>query len=250
MKIVSFLSFTRGVGRSSLAANLAVLLAARGRSVALVDANLLDPSLHLFFGLADDEIEHGLNAFLTGQQPIEEVLHDLTPRRGPGTPGHLYLVPASPEVGEIMRVLKDGYDVDLLNNGLQRLSERFGPDLLLVETHAGLDDQVLNLMAISDAVEIVLHLAMQDYQGTAVMVEVAGRLGVPQVGLLLNEVPEIYDPDAVKKEVENKYNCEVIGMVPYCEQMTMLESGDLFVLQFPDHPVTKLLADIAERLDD
>ncbi len=249
MKTVSFHSFTRGVGRSNLAANLAVLLAARGRSVALIDANLLDPSLHLLFGLSDDEIEHGLNSFLTGQHSIEEVVHDLTPHRA-GAQGHLYLVPASPEVGEIMRVLRDGYDLDVLNTGLQRLGERLGPDLLLVESHAGLDDKVLNLMAISDEVQIVLHLARQDYQGTAVMVEVAGRLGVPKVGLLLNEVSDKYDPEAVKIEVQDKYKCEVTGIVPYCEEMTTLGSADLFVLRFPDHPVTRLLIQIADRLGE
>lgn len=248
MKTIVFHSFARGVGRSNLAANLAVLLAARGRAVALVDANLLEPSLHLLFSLVDEELDHCLNAFLLGQCSMRDAVHDLTPGRSAGDKGHLYLVPATPDVGEVMRVLRDGYDVDRLNSGLQALGDELKPDLVLVESHAGLDEQVLNLMAASDLTVIVLHLDKQDYQGTAVIAEVATRLGVPEVALLVNEVPPQYDLSGVKAEVADKYQCAVAGVVPYVEEITALGSGGLFVLRFPNHPVTALLAEIAERL--
>ena len=51
--IVTIHSFRRGVGKSSLIANLAVLLALQGRRVALIDTDFQAPSIHLFFGLSD-----------------------------------------------------------------------------------------------------------------------------------------------------------------------------------------------------
>ncbi len=248
MKTISFHSFVRGVGRSNLVANFAALLASRGRSVALIDANLLEPGLHILFGLADEDIHHSLNGFLLGQCSMCDAIHDLTPRRQSPGEGHLYLVPSDPDVSEVMRVLHQGYDVDRLNSGLQALTEECAPDLLLIDSHAGLDEQVLNLMAVSDMAAILLHMDQQDYQGTAVMTEVATRLGVPRVGLIVNQAPTMYDPAAVKAQVEETYKCEVLGVVPYTDVMTALGSGGLFVTRFPDHPLTSLLAEIADRL--
>jgi MinD-like ATPase involved in chromosome partitioning or flagellar assembly len=59
--IVTINSFRRGVGKSSIAANLAYLLALQGRRVALLDMDLQTPSAHLFFGLSDEELGTTLN---------------------------------------------------------------------------------------------------------------------------------------------------------------------------------------------
>lgn len=54
-------------------------------------------------------------------------------------------------------------------------------DLLLIDTHPGFKEATLLTIAISDMLMIVLRPDKQDYHGTAVLVEVAGRMAVPQV---------------------------------------------------------------------
>ncbi len=51
-----------GEGKSTIAANLAILEAQSGKQVILVDANLRDPQLHHYFELTND---HGLSGYLT-----------------------------------------------------------------------------------------------------------------------------------------------------------------------------------------
>jgi len=51
-----------GEGKSTIAANLAILEAQAGKQVILVDANLRDPQIHHYFDLAND---YGLSAYLT-----------------------------------------------------------------------------------------------------------------------------------------------------------------------------------------
>jgi len=51
-----------GEGKSTIAANLAILAAQSGKQVILVDANLRDPQLHHYFELTND---HGLSGYLT-----------------------------------------------------------------------------------------------------------------------------------------------------------------------------------------
>jgi len=63
MKIIPVASGKGGVGKRSLAANLAVLLAAKGK-VILVDADLGSSNLHLLLGMR--RIDKGIGSFLTG----------------------------------------------------------------------------------------------------------------------------------------------------------------------------------------
>jgi tyrosine-protein kinase len=62
-------------GKSTTAANLAVMLARRGRRVTLVDLDLRRPYLHKFFGL---EIQPGITDVALGRFRIEQVLHPIT----------------------------------------------------------------------------------------------------------------------------------------------------------------------------
>ncbi len=67
-----------GEGKSTLAANLAVVVAQSGRSVALVDADLRRPSLAAYFGL---DAGRGLSDVLAGRMPLHAALIPLAGER-------------------------------------------------------------------------------------------------------------------------------------------------------------------------
>jgi hypothetical protein len=46
------------------------------------------------------------------------------------------------------------------------------------------------------------------------------------------------DPEAVKQKVESAYGCRVAAVLPHCDEMMNLASEGLFVLRYPDHPLT------------
>lgn len=62
-KIISIHSFRGGTGKSNTTANLAALLAAEGRRVGVVDTDIQSPGIHVLFGMAGEQITHGLIDF-------------------------------------------------------------------------------------------------------------------------------------------------------------------------------------------
>jgi MinD-like ATPase involved in chromosome partitioning or flagellar assembly len=247
-KIISIHSFRRGTGKSTITANLAALLAIAGRRVGVVDADVLSPSLHWLLGVDESKIGCTLNSFLLDQQDIEQAAHDVTARLGVDIKGRLFLVPASDDALQIARVLRERYDTDRLNTGCQRLIDQLALDMLLVDTHAGLNQDSLAALAMSDALIIVLRLDQQDYQGTAVTVDVARRLEVPDLSLMVNMVPPGFQSIEVAIEVEHTYNCPVSAALPMSEELMTQPGSSLFVLEHARHPITTLLTQAAARL--
>src|ERR671938_1551777 len=118
--IISVHSFRGGTGKSNTTANLAALLAAGGRRVGVIDADIQSPGIHVLFGIAGEEVGPTLNDFLWGSSEIRDVAVDVTD--GPGdSGGRLFLIPSSMRPGEITRVLRDGYDPHRLTTGLRQL---------------------------------------------------------------------------------------------------------------------------------
>ena len=247
-KIISVHSFRGGTGKSNTTANLAALLAADGLRVGMVDTDISSPGIHVLFGLAEEDIKASLNDYLWGQCEIEQAAQEVTARLGAPIKGRLFLVPSSMKPGDIARILRESYDVGLLNDGYQRLLEELKLDVLMIDTHPGLNEETLLSIAISDALIIIMRPDSQDYQGTAVTVEVARKLDVPRLLMVVNKVPSSFNPSEVKARVEKTYNCEVAGVLPHSDEMMTLASSGVFVLRYPNHPVTAMLKQVANRL--
>ena len=248
-KIISIHSFRGGTGKSNTTANLASLLAATGRRVGVIDTDIQSPGIHVLFGLTADTIAHSLNDYLWGRCAIGEASHDVTARVNPPPPGRVMLIPASLQSGEIVSVLREGYDVSLLTIGFRTLITELALDVLLIDTHPGLNEETLFAIAISHTLVIILRPDQQDYEGTGVTLEVARSLEVPRTLVIVNNTPPAFDAAAIRTKVEQAYACEVAAVLPHAEEMMTLASNGLFVLRYPDHPLTALLKEVADQLD-
>jgi len=248
MSIVSVHSYRGGTGKSNTTANLAALLAANGRRVGVVDTDIQSPGIHILFGLEDKEIGHSLNDYLWGTCQIKQAAYDVTARLG-GTPrGAVFVIPSSMKAGDIARVLREGYDVGLLRDGFHEAIETLRLDLLMIDTHTGLNEETLLSIAISDTLVILLRPDQQDYQGTSVTVEVARKLDVPRLLMVVNKVPARFDVADVRARVQQTYACEVAAVLPHSEEMMALASSGIFVTRHPDHPITSALEHVARTL--
>lgn len=242
-KIISIHSFRRGTGKSVLTANFAALLAAQGQRVVVIDTNLESPSLHILFGLKENEFSYTLNQFLWKQCSIRQTLHDVTTRMGGSLPGQIFLIPASTEFEDTKRLLREGYDTGLLNYGCYELVEKLDIDFLLIDTHAGLYAETLASIAIAHTLAIILRLDRQDYQGTSVLIDLTRQIDIPPRRILIaNEVPLPFDFTRVKAELEKTYQCEVAAILPHAEELMTLESPHIFALLYPGHPLTLTLS--------
>ncbi len=246
-KIISVHSFRGGTGKSNTSANLTYLCALQGLRVGVVDTDIQSPGIHVLFGLDDQDMGRSLNDYLWGKCKIEDAAHDVTSTLGSQIKGKVFLIPSSIKAGEIARVLREGYDVGLLNDGFESLVKNLNLDMLIIDTHPGLNEETLLSIAISDTLVLILRPDQQDYQGTSVTVEVARKLGVPQMLLMDNKVPVML-MNEVKQRIEKLYNCEVAVVIPHTDELMTLASSGIFSLRYPDHPVTSLYKKMAERV--
>jgi septum site-determining protein MinD len=247
-KIISVHSFRGGTGKSNTTANISALLAARGLCVGVIDTDIQSPGIHVLFGLSEDDVPHSLNDYLWGRCNIEDAAMNMTARVGNPIAGTIYLVPSSMKTSDIARVLREGYDVGLLNDGYQRLIEKLHLDVLMIDTHPGLNEETLLSIAVSDALLIIMRPDSQDYQGTAVTIEVARKLDVPHMALVINKAPPSVDPKALKERAEKIFNCDVAAVLPHSDEMMVLASEGIFVLRYPGNAMTTTLRQVADKL--
>jgi MinD-like ATPase involved in chromosome partitioning or flagellar assembly len=247
-KIISIHSFRGGTGKSNTTANLAVLLAAQGKRVGVIDTDIQSPGIHVLFGLEDPEIGHSINDYLWDECDIRETAHDVSGNLGAEVSGKVFLIPSSLNGAEIARVLRDGYEVSLLNEGIQDLINELNLDFLMIDTHPGINEETLVSISISDVLLLILRPDQQDYQGTAVAVDIARQLYISNLMLLVNKVPDVFNRKDVKTKIERTYSAEVVGLLPHSDEMMALASEGIFVTRFPDHPITTTLKDVAEIL--
>lgn len=243
-KVISVHSFRGGTGKSNTTANIAALLAGQGMQVGVVDTDILSPGIHVLFGLVEEKMAHSLNDYLWGICNVEDAAIDITANLGSPVNGKIYLIPSSMKTGDIARILREGYDVGLLNDGYERLIKQLNLDFLLIDTHPGLNEETLLSIAISDVLLIVMRPDAQDFQGTAVTVEVARQLSVPLMRLIVNKTPQIFDSQMVKQRVENSLHCEVAAILPHSDEMMALASEGVFVMKYPGHPMVRLLKEV------
>jgi MinD-like ATPase involved in chromosome partitioning or flagellar assembly len=247
-KIISVHSFRGGTGKSNTTANLSALLAADGARVGVVDTDIASPGIHVLFNLDESEMVHSLNDYLWGKCSIEEAAHDVTGLIGGDIKGQIFLIPSSIKAGEIARILREGYDVGLLNDGFREVVDKLNLDYLLIDTHPGLNEETLLSIAISDALVIILRPDSQDYQGTIVTVDVAKKLGVPKMLMVVNKVPSTFDLEEVRARVEQTYEATVAAVFPHSDEMMTLASSGIFSIRYPDNVVTKAMRSLADQL--
>lgn len=249
-KIISIHSFRGGTGKSNTTANLAALLATQGKRVGVIDTDIQSPGIHVLFGLEGGTIGHSLNDYLWGRCTIGETAHDVSNNLGVEIAGKLFLIPSSIQTDAIVNVLREGYDVGLLTTGFRNLINDLQLDLLLIDTHPGLNEETLFSIAISHTLLIIMRPDQQDYEGTGVTVEVAQSLDVPRLLLLVNKTPAAFAPDEVRSRVEQAFHCEVAAVLPHVDEMMTLASNGIFALHYPMHDLTRQYQEVAARLLD
>ncbi|NES80064.1 MAG: MinD/ParA family protein [Moorea sp. SIO2B7] len=248
-KIVSIHSYRGGTGKSNLAANLAASMALLGKRVGIVDTDIQSPGINVLFGLDDEKIENTLNDYLWGHCDIKEAAYDVSNvLNGASKNSKIHLLPSSMKSNDIAKVLSQGYDVELLQDGLFDLIDELKLDYLFIDTHPGLNEETLLAIGLSNTLIIILRPDQQDYLGTAVVVEVAESLEVPETLLVMNKALPTFDFDKLRQKVEETYEKKLAGILPLSTEMLTLGSADLFCLRYRDHELTAEFKKIAEHL--
>ena len=237
-KIVSIHSFHGGTGKSNIAANLAAALASAGSRVAVVDADLHSPGVHILFGLSSEQTPCTLNCYLWGECSIDKAVYNVTDTLQQSykvslNGGEVFVIPASMRPGQIARISREGYSASRLNDGLFDLIADLRLDYLLVDTHPGVDEETLLSIAVSDVLLLTMRPDKQDFQGAGVALELVRRHDVGQILILLNEIPGELNRTSLREKVESAYQIEVAAMFALSAEMAGLASGGIFLFRHP-----------------
>jgi len=247
-QIVSIHSFRRGTGKTSLAANLAALLAYKNLRVGLMDADFQLPSAHLWFGLEQEKLENTINRYLAGACKITEAAYRVTDRLGSVMQGELFVIPASTRYTDIQKHLRVGLPTEKFQMGLEDLLSELNLDVLLVDVAAGLNEDTLFTIACSDMLLVTLRPDKQDFQGTAVVLEVGRKLNVPQMYLVMNQSPTGYNAAEVRQQLISTYQCDVACILPHSEAMLQTGGQGILAVQAPANPYVLALKPLVELL--
>lgn len=139
-RTIAFTSGKGGVGKSSLTLNTGVLLAGRGRRVAVLDGDLGLANLHVLLGQTP---RHDLRHVLAGDKRLKDII-----LRGPHG---LLVIPAGSGVAELANLPDE--DRDELLSQLGEIESAV--DFILIDTGAGISDTVLTLIAASDEALVI-----------------------------------------------------------------------------------------------
>src|ERR1043166_5368348 len=191
-RTIAIASGKGGVGKTSIAVNLAILLARRGLRVILVDADLGTANVDIMLNI---QATWDLSHVISGQKQIEEIARELEPgmRLIPGASGLANIADLEPRqrgtlVTQLSR-LESSADVILLDCGAGisqnvRAFARAADELLLVATPQP--------TAVADAYALIKLLSMtgQVPRTRLVMNQIESRREGEQAALRFNETAE------------------------------------------------------------
>ncbi|MEM2337426.1 MAG: MinD/ParA family protein [Candidatus Bathyarchaeia archaeon] len=253
-KIVAVHSYKGGTGKTLLSINLAVSLAKLGRKVCLMDLDFRAPSLSTLLNIKG--ADYWLNDYLNGLCEIDKVLINLSERIN--NQGEFFTGLANPSIEAIrgmsskdrkweMRAL--GRLLSLRNSVLNAK----GFDYIVFDTSPGLQYSSINAIVAADLVVVATTLDNSDVEGTKRMLKDLYDLFEKKTELVLNKV--MYNDalttrkDKLQVMVKETYGVPLLGVIPCFCDISRAEGKIIFVHEKPEHPFTKILGDMAAKID-
>jgi len=141
VRVFAVTSGKGGVGKTNVSANLAVSLAMSGKKIMLLDADLGLANVDVLLGIHPTS---NLSHVIAGQRTLEEVLVE--------GPAGLKIIPAASGVKDMVELSQAEHA------GLIRAFSElaFSPDILLIDTAAGISDSVVTFSRAAHEVIVVV----------------------------------------------------------------------------------------------
>lgn len=242
VKVIAITGGKGGVGKTSVAANLGVALAAKGRQVMLLDADFSLASLDALLGLRP---RANLANVLRGDCELSDII--ITGPHG------VQVVPAASGVPEMtqMSVAEHAGLIRAFSDLEQHL------DVLIVDTAAGLSGSVTTFSHAAHHVVVVACNEPASIAGACALIRLLARdHGVTRFQVLANQTispdegTQLFTTLSRQCEQQLAVNLEYAGAVPHDEHVRRAVREQVPVVDaFPASPAAIALRNVAARAD-
>jgi len=252
-KIVAVHSYKGGTGKTSTSVNLAATFVKQGKKVALFDLDFRAPSL--FAILECEKTEMWFNDYLNCTCEIDKCLIDLSVRIP--NAGKFYVGFANPSAEAMQDMATKNRKWE--ERALQRLlslrntllkEQKF--DYIIFDTSPGLQYSSMNAIITSDFVVMTTTGDCSDVNGTKRMISAYYDIFKNKTGLVINKIID----DSLKsksaelsKKVKETYKVPLLSAVPCFCEILKAEGKYIFPQDKPDHPFTKILSEMAAKIE-
>jgi len=236
-------SLRGGSGKSTILSNLASYFALLGMRVIIIDADIISPGIHAIFGLDKESFSKTMTDYLLGKGKIEDAAYDISDTLDLPE-GMIYLVPSSMLQSNIAELIQLKKHHNRLVKAISILDKAFEPDFIMIDTHPGLNEEVIITSEVSDVLLTIVRPDNQDYQGLQISAAVSKKLNL-KTYVVLNKVHPKMDTSKLRKMVTKSFNLPVAGALPFSEDLILAQSQYVFSERHPEHPFSREIHRIA-----
>jgi flagellar biosynthesis protein FlhG len=241
-KIIAVTSGKGGVGKTNIAANLAICLAASQKKVVLLDADLSLGNLDVIMNLNS---KYNISHFIDGRKTVEEICHI--------GPEGLEIICGASGLEKLANI--NEFQRQRLLNELSRLQEN--SDLIVIDNAAGISRTVAGFCLAADHVLVVATPEAASMTDAYAMIKVlVGNKYSGQMSLVVNMAMTIAEGKKIYRQISNVVkrflNKEIYdaGVLLKDEQLSLaVKQRKPVVVAYPKAKISSCIAALAAKLD-
>ena len=235
-ELLSFFSTKGGVGRTTLAVNLAVDLASKGKQVLLIDASLQFGDVAITLNQSAKKTIH--NVVEAEELNLAEIERNIV-KHSSGL--HLLLAPKEPAFAE---AIKSEHLKSIIDN-VKTIYQ-----YIIVDLPPNITDKELAVLDKSDLVLLVATLEISSLKNTKICLKTFSDINfdTSKIKLILNK--EIPNVGIGRQDLEAGLSIPVFATVPMESEIAQrsLNHGEPFVLNSPTSEIAKAINKISEKV--
>jgi chromosome partitioning protein len=271
LKSLAILSHKGGVGKTSIAVNIAVHLAKAGKRVCLLDNDFHGPSIMTFF--QKDPKVSWLNEYLLDNEPMENCLQNVSASLN--LPGKLWVGYADPTPESIQNLIRidQKTSIKMLQNLIKlKKGVKDRPheiEYMIVDCSPGTGYSTVNVMLTTDSSLFIVKLSNADLFGTSQMIAGLYKQLKNRSLVLANLIPKEAiqshkKKDEIQELIERRFTqdigdkiVEFLGWIPTDFELQNIEFNEavkglkgqdysriIYTLEQPDHIFSTTLIDL------